>query len=908
MGALFVFISLHATLPNEVTVYFTKPSNWNSANIWAWWWDGSSDKNIFDSWPGPAMQKVLGSTDLYSITISLGDHSYNEFYIKFSNNGNNETGGFTVDGNNMRFTSSGNSSFSSLGKTITVFFRKPHSGWSDDIKVWAWQRNNNSSSNISSGDFPGNFTMTQIGKTDYYKYDIPWNSRSGQLGVLFVGKNGNNQIQTDNFYITDNNQVFCNNHEEKWYLVGTNYDNYAVKEENRFSFDPTLGIWTLENIDFKKGGFEIFDGTSSWNDSFGKNTSDDFKIGNMYYCKSHGGQITSNEEMKNADIAIDPSNYTLTVVSHQNPDNLYLYGDLKDKTWEEDDYYTAENKNGIYTFTDVYVRGQKKDLNENYIAFFASVDSSDDNTVGYGNMLPRFGCKADEANFNVTNVQIKNTELKSPVTKNLSRYLGNNDYNYCLPQGIYDIEVNLNNMTVKFTKVDLSYQWFDHADSKITENSHSTTYGVNNKIQLGARDNTRHIVADLAEFKVEYEPLQSTSLKGVKARATSVTGQNEYYSIDDNYVMTLNKAGNYTITASLPEDYSSDYYGIQPSTLNVAVAALDVTVSWGSPDPQAFNPAGANTMEGVLAITSSSELTYGTNGDYTISVVPVDGDNWTKAGNSNLTTAYEQAFTGSTGSLMDQLNALGGVNVRVDGFYSEVGVDDINPALSSSSSNDENTTYTYNVAVTFPCSGEYTLAFVPNSDENYAVSYVNDASSSTIQIYPNLVATFGTGKGAEKGFNVSGYQVGEEEDGYYVVAIKDDLANMDNFLKNCIGFIPGTYFASSLTTSAYQTQQVKARKVTGADIKYRVDLDLTGANTTDGKFFTVNVTKNGVTGSYNFKAITSANYNTSTGVEGIEAPEEGEAVYYNLQGVKVENPEKGLYIKVVGGKSEKVIY
>ena len=42
------------------------------------------------------------------------------------------------------------------------------------------------------------------------------------------------------------------------------------------------------------------------------------------------------------------------------------------------------------------------------------------------------------------------------------------------------------------------------------------------------------------------------------------------------------------------------------------------------------------------------------------------------------------------------------------------------------------------------------------------------------------------------------------------------------------------------------------------------------------------------------------------GIEGIEA-EDGEAVYYNLQGQKVVNPDKGIYIKVAGGKAVKVV-
>lgn len=47
---------------------------------------------------------------------------------------------------------------------------------------------------------------------------------------------------------------------------------------------------------------------------------------------------------------------------------------------------------------------------------------------------------------------------------------------------------------------------------------------------------------------------------------------------------------------------------------------------------------------------------------------------------------------------------------------------------------------------------------------------------------------------------------------------------------------------------------------------------------------------------------------TPTGVEGIEVEDaEGDAVYYNLEGVKVANPANGLYIKVKDGKAVKVI-
>ena len=43
----------------------------------------------------------------------------------------------------------------------------------------------------------------------------------------------------------------------------------------------------------------------------------------------------------------------------------------------------------------------------------------------------------------------------------------------------------------------------------------------------------------------------------------------------------------------------------------------------------------------------------------------------------------------------------------------------------------------------------------------------------------------------------------------------------------------------------------------------------------------------------------------ATGIAGIEA-ENGEAVYFNLQGVRVQNPENGVFIRVQNGKAVKI--
>ena len=47
-------------------------------------------------------------------------------------------------------------------------------------------------------------------------------------------------------------------------------------------------------------------------------------------------------------------------------------------------------------------------------------------------------------------------------------------------------------------------------------------------------------------------------------------------------------------------------------------------------------------------------------------------------------------------------------------------------------------------------------------------------------------------------------------------------------------------------------------------------------------------------------------YNPSLGIDGIEV-ENGAAEYYNMQGVRVANPENGMYIRVQNGKAQKVI-
>lgn len=48
-------------------------------------------------------------------------------------------------------------------------------------------------------------------------------------------------------------------------------------------------------------------------------------------------------------------------------------------------------------------------------------------------------------------------------------------------------------------------------------------------------------------------------------------------------------------------------------------------------------------------------------------------------------------------------------------------------------------------------------------------------------------------------------------------------------------------------------------------------------------------------------------YDSATGIADVEEAAEGVAVYYNLQGVRVNNPERGIFVKVQNGKATKVV-
>lgn len=82
--------------------------------------------------------------------------------------------------------------------------------------------------------------------------------------------------------------------------------------------------------------------------------------------------------------------------------------------------------------------------------------------------------------------------------------------------------------------------------------------------------------------------------------------------------------------------------------------------------------------------------------------------------------------------------------------------------------------------------------------------------------------------------------------------------------------------------------------------------DLTKAYDSQNGGFNLIMEENGVKSAPVHVNVSNAAY-IPTGVEDVETAEDAETVWYDLQGNRVVNPDKGIYIKVTGNKAEKVM-
>lgn len=341
---------------------------------------------------------------------------------------------------------------------------------------------------------------------------------------------------------------------------------------------------------------------------------------------------------------------------------------------------------------------------------------------------------------------------------------------------------------------------------------------------------------------------------------------------------------------------------------------------------QEFQGDGSNVFDGLISLPAN--LNYGT--DFTINMTAPNSAGtsgnpaWSVPSNSsNLNASYEDAFlsiqpkpSDYSGSdyvpslytqYLDIINSEGD-NPTVDGFY----LTNYSIVAEATGEQDENGDYTYNIHFDAPCSGVYEMTIVGKGDYTGMHS-----GPHKIKIYPNLYANFGS----VQGLNINSYSAtkiqdgasstGDFETGDYVIYFPEDYALTE--LLDAIAYIPGTYFATSLTSDAPEVSgdnpddiPSMRRRAAAYPDTYYTKMDLSSYLNVK-KPVTFTVEKNGVSASYPFYLATTTNQDEIiTAVDRIEE-NDGKIVYYNLQGLKVENPKHGIFIKVANGKSKKVV-
>lgn len=615
------------------------------------------------------------------------------------------------------------------------------------------------------------------------------------------------------------------------------------------------------------------------------------------------------------------------------PDYIYMVGDLKESNWAVLDPYKAQHSgNGVYEFKGVSIYGHNDERTDkpndkeedpadwNYFAFFYNLDSD------YNKMLPRLGAaKGNNVDGN-NHVFLNKAEGGSSANATLrtKNYGITEEYNFRVGKGYYDVTVNLKDFTVYIIpEAPIVFDWFNGSgnslkdtDFKSDENTDYThrddiedLYGEYNvtyspegrRVQVGVGNDASHDAANKATFKVwkKSTGLKAKGLVATLAESDTPEGYTDavkgtHYDVTDDNIVVLKEAGEYKIQASLTGTMAQVYRTDATSTLDVKVNPMSVAVKSVSAQEAAFNFSGGTTFEQILNF--DQDLSYGT--DFTITVVPNNEAKGWASVSDNVT--MQAALTAAEESLWTTYEAWN--TNDIDGFYSSIGG-------TSVKASEENAAgfYTYDVTVDVPCSGLYKMTLNPGNNYTFEEGTQTEFNLS---VYPNLYGSFNvTEKGknyTQKAFDLNGYTPVTERE----INIPEKEENLDK----AKFYTPGIYFAESFSVSTTKPASVntlteepettatgynysKAPYVTTADI----------SNVASGSDIYATISKNGASHTFYFTINkTTEGWGVSTGVEAI-GTEDGEAVYYNLQGVRVDNPDRGIYVKVVNGKAVKVI-
>lgn len=380
------------------------------------------------------------------------------------------------------------------------------------------------------------------------------------------------------------------------------------------------------------------------------------------------------------------------------------------------------------------------------------------------------------------------------------------------------------------------------------------------------------------------------------SEAKTVTGNSEYYTaIGTSYygatstpTIQLLKTGTYTLQAVMPTNQNATWVGESPVlTVHVGDIALidQETLTWSN-------------QETTLTLASLGSESEYTADDFKFTITP----------SQSIVSTTQPSTRPEDFLYWDWAQMIGIENSgqKVDGYYYtpefKLSIDDNNELIA--------TGY-------IPVSGEYTLSLecananddtiivnspvtltvIPNLDLRYPEAYdIENADGTTTNVPANDI------------LSLEGNKVGEDGQTLTFPYFAGDANEAATDMSNVILYTPGNYldqiryFVSTTGDENIDDPTSIAWKTSSNH-----SIDLSELSEKQPKVYLyLMFTKNGVSSEVRRIIVTYTTSAVPTGVEVI-GEEFGEAVYYNLQGVKVVNPENGIFVKVVGGKATKVV-
>ena len=184
------------------TIYFENDANWSKVNIYTWSGSGSTATQYTGAWPGSAMTKVSGETNVYSFEVPK-----DAVYVIF-NNGSSQTKDLTIHATKDLYCyntstwgtftpstgddsgSTGGDDSGSTGTTTdnrTLYFNNNSASWKE-VYVYAWS-GDGSSAKQYTGAWPGSKMTLADGEYNVYKYEVP----NGATKIIF---NNGGSLQT----------------------------------------------------------------------------------------------------------------------------------------------------------------------------------------------------------------------------------------------------------------------------------------------------------------------------------------------------------------------------------------------------------------------------------------------------------------------------------------------------------------------------------------------------------------------------------------------------------------------------------------------------------------------------------------------------------------------------------------